>query len=1434
MMQPVFLPPQKILRKRLVTYSSTNHDAKDCSCTKSIPEKKKMLVAEGRCFRCCKKGHNSRMCRVKGITCKTCNGHHATSMCDPSYCPKNNIKSVSINNDSAINLYTSDRLQKGVTYLQTACAYASSESSTFSMFVRIVMDGGRQLSFIKSTLARRLNLPIVGEHNLSVITFGSEKPKPSKICNRVRLVLRSQFDDQAVVIDAIEVPAICFDGLSEPTNDRIISTVKLTLADNRAHGPTLEDGISVLIGADAYWQFATGEHKRLTERLTAINTILGWTIQGPSTTEQKLSDSTCATSLNICACEDIQRLWRLDGLGILSEDKKEVSGDVSLHISRKGDRFEASLPWKAISTPLHNNRTGAFIRMQSLVRKLCASGKIIDYDEAMNEMISAGIAERVSEDVVGDVLYYLPHRPVYREDKETTKLRIVFDASAHAPNYLSLNDVLEVGENFLTDLLLILLNFRVGKVGLISDIEKAFLQIMLKPSDRDSHRFLWFAQKIVNEKILPAVITYRMTRLTFGVKSSPYILGGMIQELIKEALLKFQDQCASANGSDEEMERYRFICELLKKSFYMDDFVASMDDEIVATQVYREANGIFESASMKLRKWNSNNACVRNGFSEDEQLSASPKVLGLRWVIATDELQVDLNSVLSLLNSVSVQGTKRSVLRIMAKIFDPFGVLSPWTVRLKILFQNIWRKKLNWDEELSSDLQCIWETCRNEINELNEIGIPRHLSTSREGSTQVHVFADASQHAFGAVAYARTVQCDGQITVRFICSKNRVAPLKNDGQNELTIPKLELTAALVAARLHAYLKENLRITISDTFLWSDSQIVLYWIMGSNKRWKPYVENRVKEIKALSKLSSWRHCPGVENPADLLTRGISASSLIRSSVWFNGPPWLMEDKSVWPCTPIADTIAVCGLSLHADDENENAAVVKLQFAEPVMNAKEFSTWTRLLRITACFFRSIDRFRKREFDFISAEDIANAESYWIHQAQNQHFRNEISSLQAKKGMPSNSKLLSLFPFLDDADNFLRVGGRLQEVEANQNLAHPIILPKSSHITKLIVIDLHARIFHGGTSAVLSNLRSKYWIIRGRQLVKNIIKNCFVCKMLRGQAASQPFAPVPKDRMLSAKAFDVTGIDFAGPLYVLDVSGQRKKFYILLFTCAAVRAVHLEYTNDLTTESCILAIRRFIARRGAPRIIYSDNATTFKKASSEFKQLSNVRTSERFLGFLSDAQIRWKFIVERAPWWGGFWERLVGVVKTALRGAVRRSTLNNDQLHTLLTEVECVVNSRPLTYMGDDPLDLAPLTPANFLNGGDSGCRPSEEITCKNRTGDGLRKQWKERLLFLAAFKRRWFKEYLLQLRTLHHAKNCANSSLQVGDVVLVEDSSLPRPLWHLAVIQTVFPGRDGKIRACEIRLSSGSILRRPIQLLYPLEISNSSWREDVKNL
>ncbi|GFY01944.1 integrase catalytic domain-containing protein [Trichonephila clavipes] len=241
--------------------------------------------------------------------------------------------------------------------------------------------------------------------------------------------------------------------------------------------------------------------------------------------------------------------------------------------------------------------------------------------------------------------------------------------------------------------------------------------------------------------------------------------------------------------------------------------------------------------------------------------------------------------------------------------------------------------------------------------------------------------------------------------------------------------------------------------------------------------------------------------------------------------------------------------------------------------------------------------------------------------------------------------------------------------------------------------MVRDSHEKVFHGGVSETLLEIRERFWLIKGRQTVKNILKKCLICKRFSSTSGVQVTAPLPALRVEQSAPFSVVGIDFGGPLYTKD----ENKHYIVLFTCAVTRALHLELVNNLTTETFLLALRRFISRRGLCSKILTDNAKTFKKSELELKNLWKIISDPTVKAFYASHKIYWQFIMERAPWWGGFYERLIRTVKLALRKTVGRATLFRDELETLLIEIEGVLNSRPLTYIFSEFNEPEPLTPS-----------------------------------------------------------------------------------------------------------------------------------------
>ncbi|GBM58831.1 hypothetical protein AVEN_179368-1 [Araneus ventricosus] len=430
------------------------------------------------------------------------------------------------------------------------------------------------------------------------------------------------------------------------------------------------------------------------------------------------------------------------------------------------------------------------------------------------------------------------------------------------------------------------------------------------------------------------------------------------------------------------------------------------------------------------------------------------------------------------------------------------------------------------------------------------------------------------------------------------------------------------------------------------------------------------------------------------------------------------------------------------------------------------------------------------------YFTADEIQNAEYFWIKYVQAEFYSTEISALRNNKQLQNNSEINSLVPFLDE-DSLLRITGRLLEAELCFGEKHPVILPRRFKFTELLVTREHERIGHCGVSATLTQLRKKFWIPKGRQLVKTIIRICLICKRYNAKPADQLSGQLPRDRISQSPPFQILGIDFTGAILVKD-NKETRKSYVALFTCAVTHAVHLELVSDMSTKCFYLLYGGFSLEEAI---------------------------SSKFQNFVADNGIHWKFIVERAAWWCGFYERLVKTVKELLRKILGKALLTFEELSTILSEVEVIVNNRPLTYVENDPGEPEPLTPAHFLELGYGDSKyPVHfiELIDSTTTRESYKKRKTYQTLLLKQLWRRWNEQYLLQLKTVNHFKTPSlHTNLKLNDVVLVEGNAKSKLLWELGVIKEIFIGRDNNVRSCLIKTSKG-LFKKPIQLLYPLEI------------
>ena len=517
-------------------------------------------------------------------------------------------------------------------------------------------------------------------------------------------------------------------------------------------------------------------------------------------------------------------------------------------------------------------------------------------------------------------------------------------------------------------------------------------------------------------------------------------------------------------------------------------------------------------------------------------------------------------------------------------------------------------------------------------------------------------------------------------------AKTRVAPLK-----QLTLPKLELMAALTGARLSSFIVNTIKLSPSMIHLWTDSQIVLYWLQ-SEKKLNQFVSHRVSEILQLTTTSAWRYCPTADNPADLLTRGITSTQLQSSLLWCFGPQWLTtrDNSPVWkPST----TLHLQAAAISTSEFVPVTTSPTHHGLHQIMDLTNYSTLSRVVGITAFVLRFASNI-KNKFDRktgpLTAAELNEAKMKWVKDCQQQVYYNEFTNILSHPLASKRLPLVRQLCLFIDEGGFIRCGGRIHNAPLCKTTRFPYLLPPKHPLTSMIIYSAHANLFHAGTNSTLTTIRQTFWIPKARQRIKSLLRTCTTCKRHSGRPYSIPDPPpLPKMRMHDVVPFTVTGIDFTGALYV-QMNGVESKVYICLFTCATTRAVHLEIVTDLTAETFLLALRRFASRKSLPQIIVSDNGSTYLSAAEELKELLS---SKNLMESLNRQGVEWKFIPKRAPWYGGWWERLIGLTKIALKKTLGRTHVSLIVLETLVVEIEAVLNDRPLTYVSSEFDEMDP---------------------------------------------------------------------------------------------------------------------------------------------
>lgn len=1431
-------------------FCGQNHWADECPTYPTVQSRKEKI--KGHCYICLKKGHTISECRLDKpcYHCKQRHNHHR-SLCRSKFSGisraqvTTNISNISpgaipeptifTNNISSITPNEVLMAANEKVLMQTAKATISNLDSNIKQNLRIFFDTGSQRTFITEYLANKLNLDQSKNEELAIVTFGSDKAR--SVTTKVTNLIIELRDGSSLILTANIVPKISGDVQRGSVNKSILDNLDLNihLADTFPLESEYSE-INLLIGNDYYLDLINCEKIMIQTGLYLLNSKLGWILTGrhiednsTNLTKQNLINIMLNqlheksmefvppdNSLNSIQNSDLANFWKLETIGITDSititDDEKAAQLFSDSIKFEDGRYEVGWPWKEREPELNENFSLAYGRLKALIYRLKKHPELYDkYNGVIIEQEQKGTIEKVlKEPAFLTLKHYIPHHAVITPSKAHTKVRIVYDASAKTnKSNKSLNECLYRGPVMLEDLCGLLLRFRTHNICIIADIEKAFLQVSLKELDRDVTRFLWLKDP-KNQQTENNLQIYRFCRLPFGIISSPFLLTATINYHL--------------DSTDSP------VAKKIKNDIYVDNLITGVSSVEEGTDLYSQVKQIFNKASMNLRDWVTNSEALQSQIPKEDRANSTENisVLGINWNLKNDTITIP-----NIKYKINKDCTKRTILQVVASVYDPLGYFAPVILAAKLLLQQLWKKKIDWDDPLDSSLIKEWMEISSEISKIPDHSIPRLTTdsiTNTNNQYKLVCFCDASGQAYATTVYLVSQTGKGSL----IYVKTRLSP-----QKELSIPRLELTAVLIGVRSLKFVAKHLKLTIIDQTLYTDAQCVLSWI-NSTKPLSVFVANRIKEINKSKEVVKFQYVPTNKNPADLATRKTTYDQLVNSEIWWKGPKWISDPAKDWETVTSEETVIreveeeVRKNKTHEVTFLTNKTISTDKHKSPFGIIEEnYSSLKKLINVTAYAQRFIDKLRRNHSNgSLQVCELSKAKNLWIKYIQKKHYNDSIIAIKNNK---KNGICGQLGLFLDDCD-ILHCQGRYKHAEVSEEAKYPKLLPSKCYFTKLVIRHYHEELLHSGMAQTLARVRCEYWIPRGRAEVNRVTKNCVMCRKIEGHPFKMPnMPPWPKERVSQDSPFRHTGLDYLGPLYI-KTKPENKKVWVCLFTCLSVRAVHLELVQDMSTEQFLLCLRRFIARRGVPSSIISDNATQFKSADKTLQHLwKEVITNPHTQSYASNKGIQWKFIVTKAPWMGGFYERLVGLVKRSLRKTLGKLCLNEIQLQTLLTEIEAVINTRPMMYLDDDINSWSAITPAHFLSLNPNigivfnvkDDKDPDYVPASDCSPDyqKLLKSWKKGHKHLESFWKMWREGYLLSLREryqtgLKHPRGESQLTPKLGDVVLIKEK-LPRGTWRLGKIHKLNISKDGQVRSAEVMLASKFIIKRALSELYPIE-------------
>ena len=1333
-----------------------------------------------------------------------------------------------------------------------------------TLSVRALIDPGSVISAIKRNTARKLSLE-GPKRNLRFGTSGAQQ-----IIFRNMMVVNFQLaslDGKFITdfqMEAITMPEITFNINKIKINPLEFDHLKnVKFSEKLPMDDMTSTKVELLIGEP----ITTYLFKKLIAgdigQPSAIIYQIGACLSGAANPkkekraihEQQNFPHDHTTSLNMLStaeiyeedpAEYIKSWFTLENVGIedpstssqlsAEEQKAEELMEKNTYYDGENKCYHTRLLWIDEPMPYPNIR-----RASAAATRMVKRFSKEDQEDAWNsieKIYKSNLADGISEVVPSKDLkktedfHYICMSMVFKPESATTPVRPVYNANQEfGPEKTSFNKKLIEGPNYLPQLPALLIKFRYYSTVALLDISKLYSRIRLPVEDAEYQRFFWAEEKMEPNDEKAKLKAYRQTRLIFGSRSSP-----------------FQAQWVLKKHAETHDNFY------LKNFTYLDDiFVGDNDAGIVAKEL-KNLIWILQEGDFPAQKIVSNNQKILEDLEESQKGPTEiHKIYGQIWNLKSDFLT--LNFKKEKIPEVGKIFTKRECLSYMMSLYDLTGIIQPYHLKAKLIFQKSCELKLGWDEELPNPLQENFQKWIEEWPLLERITVNRCFLPKNGGKIcYLASFSDSSNDGLGVNVYVVSEDAEGVRTSELAFCKAKVLPLNQN----YTTPRSELAAANLSARAGNYVADALTTILRykpKVYYFSDSEITLYRLKNKAETYKTWVSNRLKAIQDSTEVGNWKKVDTSENPSDISSRGMSLNQLINSDLFFHGPKWLTdkfikfknvgeisEDELSLDSVEVKKAFQVTGHQLNvlfaSLDEEEDVIQDILKRHNNWRKSVNIITWIRRLwtnlkhkvensktsKSQKMALRNQAKKKKRQINYdelyLNQEEVTSTETLLFKYAQSKEFAEEISMLNGGSEIPKTSSIRKLIPILDENNGLLKHKSRIVGY-------NPIILPKDHQVTRLFIQDIHKKFGHSGPSLTLYKVRKRVWILSGRLQVKKAIYKCDCRKTI---LLNERMGQIPSWRTQNPTIWSRVGTDVLGPFYVKKdkiTSKQQEsnedgdedesktiKTFAILWTDLVSRGVMVDLLYSADTEGVLRSLRKVTSIYGSAKIYYSDNASYYKKSSLEIKQfMASIdwpkvrKQAEKFNG-------QWLFSTEAAPFRNATSERLVSTIKQSLYKIIQKNVLPFQELQTCLLEVSAYINNRPIGFLSSDNMeDMKPVSPSLLTIG-----REIDILGDYNGQDPTLQELYYHRTKTIEDFLKNWTALYLQNLSPTKKWLEKNPYKIKEGMVLFIKDENKMKDLWKKGIVTKVIRSKtDNLPRTIQLRTSKSKKITRPIQKL-----------------